>query len=64
MSTKETVKTAELMMWAQERNCSVKDILLDALYAFYESAGFERERLDAEFGVMSEDELMEVFLSL
>lgn len=64
MSTKGTVKTAELMMWAQERNCSVKDILLDALYDFYESAGFERERLDAEFGVMSEDELMEVFLSL
>ena len=38
------------------------EALLEILYEFYETAGFERERLDAEFGPMSDNELIEAYL--
>ena len=53
---------AELANAAKERNCTRREVLLEILYEFYETAGFERERLDAEFAPMSDDELMEAYL--
>ena len=38
--------------------------LVDSIYNFYEAAGFERERLDEEFGSMSAEELEQVYLNL
>ena len=61
-TTKRENRIAELVELAQEWNCNFMDALLEILYTFYEIAGFERERLDAEFGPMSDDELMEAYL--
>ena len=59
---KREARIAELVKLAQEWNCTYMEALLEILYEFYETAGFERERLDAEFGPMSDDELMEAYL--
>ena len=55
---------AELTNAAKDWNCTRREALLEVLYTFYEAAGFERERLDAEFGVMSDDELLEAYLNI
>ena len=62
--TKREMLIAELVELAQEWNCTYMEALLEILYEFYETAGFERERLDAEFGVMSDDELLEAYLNI
>ena len=61
-TTKREARIAELVELAQEWNCTYMEALLEILYEFYETAGFGRERLDAEFGPMSDDELMEAYL--
>ena len=61
-TTKREKLIAELVELAQEWNCTYMEALLEILYEFYETAGFGRERLDAEFGPMSDDELMEAYL--
>ena len=61
-TTKREMLIAELNYQAQEWSCTFMEALLEILYTFYETAGFERERLDAEFGPMSDDELMEAYL--
>ena len=61
-TTKREMLIAELANAAKEWNCTYMEALLEILYTFYEAAGFERERLDAEFGPMSDDELMEAYL--
>ena len=61
-TTKRERLIAELLEPAQEWNCTCMEALLEILYEFYETAGFERERLDVEFGPMSDDELMEAYL--
>ena len=58
-TTKRENRIAELVELAQEWNCTFMEALLEVLYTFYETAGFEHERLDAEFGPMSDDELLE-----
>ena len=63
-TTKREKLIAELVELAQEWNCTFMEALLEVLYTFYEAAGFERERLDAEYGVMSDDELLEAFLNI
>ena len=63
-TTKRERLIAELMELAQEWNCTFMEAAQDMLYTFYEAAGFERERLDAEFGVMSDDELLEAYLNI
>ena len=62
-TTKRERLIAELMELAQDWNCTFMEAAQDMLYTFYEAAGFERERLDAEFGPMSDDELMEAYLA-
>ena len=62
--TKREMLIAELVELAQEWNCTFMEAAQDMLYTFYEAAGFERERLDAEFGVMSDDELLEAYLNI
>lgn len=62
MTDKREMRIAELVKLAQEWNFTFMEALLEVLYIFYEAAGFERERLDAEFGPMSDDELMEAYL--
>ena len=61
-TAKREMLIAELNYLAQEWNCTFMEAARDMLYNFYEAAGFERERLDAEFGPMSDDELMEAYL--
>ena len=63
-TTKRERLIAELMELAQDWNCTFMEATQDMLYTFYEAAGFERERLDAEFGAMSDDELLEAYLSI
>ena len=63
-TTKRERLIAELVELAQEWNCTFMEAAQDMLYNFYEAAGFERERLDAEFGVMSDDELLEAYLTI
>ena len=63
-TTKRENRIAELVELAQEWNCTYMEALLEILYTFYEAAGFERERLDAEFGPMSDDELLEAYLNI
>ena len=53
-TTKREMLIAELANAAKEWNCTYMEALLEILYTFYEAAGFERERLDAEFGPMSD----------
>lgn len=55
---------AELANTSKDWNCTRREALLEILYDFYEAAGFERERLDAEFGAMSEDELLQAYLNI
>ncbi len=52
---------AALTHWSQECECSLRDAALEALYEFYEAAGFDAECLDAEFGCMTDDELFKAF---
>ena len=63
-TTKRERLISELVELAQGWNCTFMEAAQDMLYTFYEAAGFERERLDAEFGVMSDDELLEAYLSI
>ena len=63
-TTKRERMIAELLELAQEWNCTFAEATRDMLYNFYEAAGFERERLDAEFGSMSDDELLGAYLNL
>ena len=64
MTTKREMLIAELVKLAQEWNCTFMEALLELLYTFYETAGFERERLDPEFSSMSDDELLEAYLNI
>ena len=53
---------AELANAAKDWSCTRREALMEILYEFYETAGFGRERLDAEFGPMSDEELLEAYL--
>ena len=64
ITAREARLIAELANAAKGWNCTLREALLDVLYTFYETAGFERERLDAEFGPMSDDELIDAYLNL
>ena len=63
-TTKREERISEIAEMAQEWNCTFKEALLEVLYTFYETAGFERERLDAEFVPMTDDELLEAYLTI
>ena len=63
-TTKRENRIAELVELAQEWDYTFAEATRDMLYNFYEAAGFERERLDAEFGAMSDDELLEAYLNI
>ena len=63
-TTKRENRIAELVELAQDWNCTYTEALLEVLYTFYEAAGFECERLDAEFGAMSDEELLEAYLNI
>ena len=64
LTAREARLISELANAANEWNCTRREALLEILYTFYEAAGFERERLDAEFEPMSDDELMDAYLNI
>ena len=63
-TTKREMLIAELNYLTREWNCTFAEATRDMLYNSYEAAGFERERLDAEFGSMSDDELLGAYLNI
>ncbi len=63
-TTKREMLIAELNYLAQEWNCTFTEATRDMLYNFYEAAGFARERLDSEFGALSDDELLQAYLNI
>jgi len=57
-------KITELAVMMQEWGMTRRETLLEILYEFYETAGFERERLDAELEPMSDYELLQAYLRM
>jgi hypothetical protein len=64
ITAREARLISELANAANEWNCTPIEALLEILYTFYEAAGFESERLAAEFEPMSDDELMDAYLNI
>jgi hypothetical protein len=64
LTAREARLISELANAANEWNCTRREALLEILYTFYETAGFESERLATEFEPMSDDELMDAYLNI
>ena len=54
----------ELECWCKECNLSLREGMEELIIEFYETAGFCREALEAEFTPMSDDELMKAYLNI
>lgn len=56
--TKEMVK---LENQAKEWNCTPAEAARELVTAFYLAAGFTEERIEAEFGILNDDQITECF---